>query len=81
MIKLPSGRKLYATRGLVSINEDLEIAEGYDGHLPLIDRPEWMDDDDWADCEKLSALEQIELANRMLQLWSKFRDRAAQRTA
>jgi hypothetical protein len=76
-IRLGSGRVLSANRGLISINANLEIAEGYDGDLPDVTRHEWQDDSDWATADKLSAAEQIELADRMIALWQAFRDRAA----
>lgn len=76
-VTLPSGKKLYANNGIISIDAELGVTHGYDGDLPAIRRSEWMDDDEWAETEKLTSGQQVELADIMLDRWRRFRDRAA----
>lgn len=67
-----TGKVKYANCGIIGIDSDLEITGGYDHafHRP---REDWMDDEDF---EGLDKVEQIELADYMISLWSKFKDRA-----
>lgn len=55
-----SGRDVYANRGIIGINPDLETSEGYDGGLP------------WD--EPLTKAERIELADYMIALWTRYRE-------
>jgi hypothetical protein len=54
---LSSGRRFYANRGLISINQNLEVSEGYDGEV-------------WTG--KWSGAEKRELADFMIALWRRF---------
>jgi hypothetical protein len=66
-----SGREKYANNGIIGLSPDMEVTEGYDGgfHQPHED---WMDDN-----SSLTREEQIELADYMIEAWSKFRKSAA----
>jgi hypothetical protein len=64
---LSSGRRLYASRGIVGINPEMEVYEGYDGKIytgpsyyPAA-TPGW------------SHEEKCELADFMISLWTKFK--------
>ena len=80
-MKLSSGREFYANNDIIGIDPDLVPFHGYDGTLPAITRPDWMDNEEWADEDKLSPTEQIELADEMLRRWSLFRERAERQTS
>ena len=68
-LKLKSGRKLYINCGFVSINENLDIAEGYDSELPRAPNdPDYEYDD-----KRLTKEEAIELANIMINRWTEFK--------
>ncbi len=53
-----TGKRLDAHLGIVGINGQLEVFEGYDGGLR---------------CEKLTEAERAELANHMISLWEKWK--------
>jgi len=64
---LSTGRRFYANRGLIGINPEMEVSEGYDGHIhygPIFypqEAPGW------------SKEERAELADFMIALWSRFK--------
>jgi len=64
-MKFKSGRKIDANKGLIGINEELEIGTGYDQMLHLVD-------DDFEDAP-LSAEERAELADHMIALWTRYK--------
>ncbi len=55
-----TGRKVYANNGIVGINEQLRISEGYDGGFEE---------------NRLTEEERLELAAYMIDLWGKWRDK------
>ncbi len=57
-----SGRTLYANQHIIGINPDLELSEGYDGHIGDMGG-------------ELTLDEQQELAAFMIELWTHYRDR------
>lgn len=59
-----SGRKCYTNNGVIGINPDLEVFEGYDGTL---DYP----------ANRLTVDEEIELADFMIARWQRFRESSA----
>lgn len=66
---LSTGREFYANRGLISINELGEIAEGYDGGIQL--ECEWDEEfQPWTKDERR------EFADYMIRLWTQFRNDA-----
>ncbi len=72
------GTEIYAHQGLVSINENLDVREGYDGYL--IEDSFDGDDElvvlDWdSNCYITFTNEhRIELADYMIDLWTKFKN-------
>ncbi len=60
MIVLPSGRKFYANCGIVGIDADGGIAEGFDGDIG---------DDDWAPEDRVA------LADLMIERWKAYREK------
>lgn len=70
-VKLKSGRKIYANGNFISINDKLEIAEGWDGGLPLAP---FEDDYDY-DEDHFTKEEAIELAELMIERWTKYKNK------
>ena len=68
-IELTSGYKLYANGGFISINDKLEIAQGWDGGFPIAQYDPEYD----VDYPGPSKQDMIELAIRMQTLWINFR--------
>jgi hypothetical protein len=73
-----SGRSIYANRGIVGINDSLEVYEGYDG--PIFSPVEEPEIDDLSIPSKLSPLlgamtadDFRELADLMISTWQEFR--------
>lgn len=54
-----SGKKLAANRGIIGINQSLQVTEGYDGDCGF---------------NELMPVERYELAEYMIGLWTKYRD-------
>ena len=70
-ITFNSGHKAHATLGIVGINSQLELSEGYDRHIdwPV---PEW-----WQKQHPERTLtneDMRELADHMIGLWTKFKE-------
>ena len=70
-IILKSGKIIKPNGGFVSINQNLDIAEGWDGGMPLIPTDDYYDEDKYA--EKLTKEETLELADIMINRWQQFR--------
>lgn len=68
-IEVSSGYKFYANGGFISINDKLNIAEGWDGGFPTA---QYESDYD-PEYPGPSKQDMIELAIRMQTLWIKFR--------
>ena len=66
-----SGRKFYANRYIGAFESKpysgVEIAEGFDGYIPLEPTKDGEDDDDFSDEER------TELADYMIAIWTKFK--------
>jgi hypothetical protein len=69
-IKLPSGSEIYANRGFIGINADLELSQGYDGEV-YIPTPDW---DDYSTV-KFDAKDARDLADIMIALWVAFKEK------
>jgi hypothetical protein len=57
MIKLKSGREVYANQGIFGLSPELDLSEGYDGH-PSYD---------------LSKEDKLEIAEMMIARWYAFK--------
>lgn len=57
-----SGKEAYTNCGIIGIDEELEVSEGYDGAF-----------EDWNSNEPFTAAERAELADYMIALWSRFK--------
>lgn len=57
---LKSGKKIYVNHGLISIDDDNNIYEGYDGEIDIYDYNELTKD------------ERIEIAEYMIERWKKY---------
>lgn len=75
-LKLKTGREVYANRGLIGINAELEVAEGYDGVPDGANFPQEWDDEDY---QYWSVEERVELADIMIARWQAFKGKAQQR--
>ena len=65
-----TGKERSANCGIIGLEPyHLEVTEGYDGGFH--------NDDWWDEPDKLTAAEQIELADYMIELWGKFKEKAA----
>lgn len=60
-----SGREFYANNGIIGIDARLQISEGYDGMISIFDEE---------DHDAITKEEATELANFMINLWTKYRD-------
>lgn len=65
-ITFSSGNTAYANCGIIGINDELNIFEGYDGSI------DWPTSD-WK-TTKLTADDMRELADYMIVLWQRFKD-------
>ena len=61
MIRLSTGREIYANCGFLGISENMELSEGYDGTI---------------DTGDLSTAEKHELANYVIGLWTRWKEQA-----
>jgi hypothetical protein len=66
-IRLPTGRSFYANRRLVSINDELQVGEGYDGSIDGL-AFETDDSSNW------SREDRAALADLMIERWQHFKD-------
>jgi len=64
-ITFSSGRTAYANRGIIGINPELELSEGYDGGI------DWPNG--WRE-NPLTKEDVSELADHMIGLWQKFKE-------
>jgi hypothetical protein len=69
ILKLKSGRELHVNRGFVSINEDLEISEGYDSGLLAAPNEKYYEYDE----DRLTKDEALELADILIDRWNRFK--------
>ena len=67
-MKLSTGKVLEANRGIIGLNSDMEVHGGYDEILYI--RGEMYNE------VELTVLEQIELADYMIGLWTKYKETA-----
>jgi hypothetical protein len=75
-IQFKSGRKLYANRNYIGINEKLELSAGYDREIMRYFRL-WMDEEDmkeWLESDIVDIHEDdtIELSRIMIDRWERF---------
>jgi hypothetical protein len=65
---LTTGRRVYANRGILGIDEHGHVSEGYDGGVEL--------ERDWDDTfQPWTPAERAELADEMIRRWSRFKSR------
>jgi hypothetical protein len=69
ILKLKSGRELRVNRGFISINQDLEISEGYDCGLPSAPNEKHYEYDE----DRLTKDEALELADILIDRWNRFK--------
>lgn len=74
-IMLSTGKGIYANCGYMGINELGELSEGYDGHICGGDFEAGYDSHDHYE---LTTAERIELADYVISLWLKYKERNAQ---
>ncbi|MCW5648396.1 MAG: hypothetical protein KIS62_01485 [Ramlibacter sp.] len=72
-IVLSTGTVLEPCAGTIGIAPDLEVTHGYDG---MLYRPADAWDDPTEKTHAMTAAEQLELADLMIERWQKFRARA-----
>ncbi len=74
-IVLPSGTALYANFGIVGISADLRLGGGMDHNLEGADLRSIVDANymDPEDYPHISTKDKVDLANRMIDLWEKYR--------
>lgn len=66
-IILPSGKELYAHCKIIGINDKMEVSEGYDGHIAIVEF--------WPTIKiLLLKKEREELADMTIERWKKFRE-------
>ena len=68
-MKLSTGKTIDANQGIIGIDEDLDVYEGYDGHIPLVDY-DW--DPEGPHELTLTAEERRELSALMVDRWTRF---------
>jgi hypothetical protein len=66
-VRFSSGREAYANRGIIGINEMLELYEGYDGTIRY---PPY----EPGAADELSKEDMRELADLMIATWTRFRN-------
>lgn len=71
IIRLASGRELYANCGIVGIDAEGEVSEGHDGGVPGANGDALEDSDNW------SPQECRELADLMMERWQRYRSKHA----
>jgi len=64
-VKLRNGKSFYANNGIVGINDDLQVYEGYDGHIDVHSHD-----------RDLSVNDKMMLAERMIDLWRAYAKKA-----
>ncbi len=69
-IILKSGKKIYAHRNIVGIDDKLELSQGYDGGMPATPNCDYYAD---MDDNILTKEETLELADLMINRWQQFR--------
>ena len=70
IVQLQSGRKFYANCGIVGIDADGQVSEGYDGGIPEAHGDALEDADNW------SPEECCELADIMIERWQRYQERS-----
>lgn len=66
---LTTGRRVYANRGILGIDEQGSVSEGYDGGVEL--------ERDWDDTfQSWTPEERTELADEMIRRWTRFKTHA-----
>ncbi len=78
MVTLKSGREIDANRGLIGIDEDGEVASGYDERLSefdqvMSDNLKSLIEDDPQFYKRATPAERIELADIMIERWIKYK--------
>jgi hypothetical protein len=73
-IVLSTGREIYAHCGIIGINDELEVYDGYDGTISEASLDaENLDINKSCDRDEFSHLERLELATMMIARWTKYR--------
>lgn len=66
--ELSSGKKIYAHGGIVGINSELEVHDGYDGHFGRLFEASY-DFDEEEEARRLTEQEHDEICDFMIDLW------------
>ena len=69
-----SGRIFASNNGIIGIDNNLAVYEGYDRYLI----PSWANNNEFeflGEIVKLKREERVELANHMIDLWTKWKDK------
>ncbi len=69
LVELPGGLVLSPNRGILGINDNLEVYEGYDNECDGGHRG-----GKWVDFEKFTKKDRREIADQMIGLWNKWAD-------
>ena len=75
IIQLSTGRQIAANNGYIGISEDLEVVGGWDDSLMEVQLEcscKYLSST--KECVCLSKKEKIELADRMIDLWKKYKE-------
>jgi hypothetical protein len=73
-----TGKVKYAHCGIIGLRPNMQVTDGYCGESHE-EREEWMDYEDYEASAPLTAAEQIELADYMIEQWKKFKSNAEQK--
>lgn len=76
-IRLPSGRTVYANRGIIGIGPELGLSEGYDGGLDGADLKEVIQEN-WGDTSEYKFLpfeDRLFICDMMLSRWNAYREK------
>lgn len=68
-----TGRKIYANNGVVGINDELEVREGYDGYI----QGAWDNDGINGERSPWTPAKQAELCDYMIDIWQKRKTKLA----
>ncbi len=75
-LKLSNGREVYANGGIIGLDEQMRLFEGYDGAINY-PAPDWLSETEVDEISRyLTSSEAVELADIMIARWQAFREKA-----